>query len=89
LTLEEIGVLEAASGLDADVFSDGKGKDPEEHFLRFAKNGSCVFLDATSGRHSCSVYAARPAICREYPSTHIQQVVCDGRREACLSGHCR
>ena len=83
--MDEIGVLERATGLRADLFTDSQGNEPARHFLRMKRNGDCVFLEVTAGTHSCSVYAARPAICREYPATHPQKTACDRHSGQCLA----
>ncbi len=77
LSANEIIVLEQATGLRADVFTNAKGKVIEEYFLQFQENGNCFFLNENKGCFSCSVYEARPGICRNYPSKPIQKKACD------------
>jgi Fe-S-cluster containining protein len=83
LSAAEIGALEAATGLHPDAFTEKKRTQPEEHFMHFGDDGHCIFLAAASGTHACSVYAARPAICRDYPWTQIQTAACDAHSEKC------
>lgn len=77
LSDHEILVLEKATGLHCDVFTNRKGNEPEEYFLQFKENGYCLFLTENNGSYSCSVYEARPAICQNYPSKPTQKVLCD------------
>jgi uncharacterized protein len=76
-------VLREATGLHPDVFADTKRTDPEERFLRFEENGDCVFLDVAPEAHACRVYAARPAVCRDYPATAPQTEACAAHSERC------
>jgi Fe-S-cluster containining protein len=83
LSVDEVGVLEDATGLHPDAFTDMKRTDPEERFLHFEENGDCVFLDAAAGAHACRVYAARPAVCRDYPGTLRQSEACEAHSARC------
>jgi Fe-S-cluster containining protein len=85
LSVDEVDVLEDATGLHPDVFTDTKRTDPVERFLHFEENGDCVFLDAAPGMHACSVYAARPAVCRDYPGTAPQTDACAAHAERCCA----
>lgn len=80
----EIKALEIFTGLRFDVFTYAKGKAVEEYFLKFKKNGYCYFLNNNNGTYSCSVYEARPSICRNYPSNSSQNKACDANSNACL-----
>ena len=77
LSNNEITLLEKASGLQRDVFTNQKGNDPEEYFLQFKENGFCFFLNEINGSFSCGVYEARPEICQNYPSKPTQKDLCD------------
>jgi Fe-S-cluster containining protein len=70
-----------------DVFTNQKREIVEEYFLQFQKNGYCFFLSDKNGSFSCSVYEARPEICRNYPSKPIQQSACDSNRNNFLLNH--
>jgi Fe-S-cluster containining protein len=85
LSAKEIVVLEEATGLDADVFTNAKGKVVEEYFLQFQENGNCFFLNENNGCFFCSVYEARPEACRKYPSKPIQKKTCDANSKKSLS----
>ncbi len=85
LTQSEIHVLEKETGLHSDLFTNGKGKEIEEYFLQFKKNGHCHFLNEINGGFSCSVYAARPGICKTYPSRPTQQNLCDTHKKKFIS----
>ena len=81
LTSNEISLLEKASGLSADLFTNGKGLEVEEYFLQFKENGYCLFLTEDNGSFSCSVYESRPEICKNYPAEPTQIVACKANRE--------
>ena len=84
LSNNEISSLEEATGLRYDVFTNQKGTKVEEYFLQFKENGYCFFLDEDNGSFSCSVYAARPEICKNYPSKPTQQDACKANMEKFL-----
>lgn len=77
LSSDEMILLEKATGLLFEVFTNRKGKDVEEYFLQFKDNGYCFFLNESNGSFSCDVYEARPAICQNYPSKPTQKNLCD------------
>jgi Fe-S-cluster containining protein len=77
LSNNDISIIEKATGLLHDVFTNKKGNEPEEYFLQFKENGYCLFLAENNGSFSCSVYEARPAICQSYPSKLSQKELCD------------
>nr|MBF0222091.1 YkgJ family cysteine cluster protein [Desulfobulbaceae bacterium] len=81
LSENEIRSLEKETGKDPDLFTNKKGRSVEEYFLQFKKNGECCFLVEGNGVFSCSVYDARPEICRNYPSRLIQKDVCEAKRK--------
>ncbi len=83
----EIDALEKFTGLRFDVFTDPKGKAAEGYILKFKENGDCYFLNVNNGIHSCGVYEARLAICRNYPSEPSQHEVCDANKKECLSNN--
>jgi Fe-S-cluster containining protein len=83
----EIKALEKFTGLRFDVFTNAKGKAVEEYFLKFKKNGVCYFLNTNNGNYSCSVYEARPGICRNYPSNSSQNKACDANSNVCLGNN--
>jgi Fe-S-cluster containining protein len=76
LDADEIALLEPASGLRGDLFTDDAGDESGRRFLRMKRQGECIFLEAAGGAHACGVYDARPAICREYPRTQPQKAAC-------------
>lgn len=67
LSKNEIVLLEQATKYNFDVFTNPIGTPAEGYFLKFQKNGDCVFLTETNGSYSCSVYETRPEICKNYP----------------------
>jgi Fe-S-cluster containining protein len=81
LSEAEITLLEQATGLLSDVFTNRKRKIIEEYFLKFRENGYCYFLDEKNGTYTCRVYECRPDICRTFPSTPIQKKACDNYLE--------
>ncbi len=76
LSVDEIGALSAFTGLEAVAFADSDRNLNPGHFLKFQKSGSCVFLKEEAGNYACSVYEARPGVCRSYPFTPTQDKVC-------------
>jgi uncharacterized protein len=85
----EIHKLEELTGLPGDKFTNSKGEESGEYFLKFKENGDCFFLNKTTGGYSCSVYEARPVKCRAYPSRTDQNEACQGNREMFLTGLAR
>jgi len=85
LTKNEIISLEKLTGLHPDIFTNPKEKIIEEYFLQFQKNGHCFFLREKNGCFACTVYEARPVICRNYPSKPGQKVACDANKEKFLT----
>lgn len=81
----EIDVLERATTLHLDAFTNSKGKAAEGYFMQFQANGDCYFLDEENGGYSCGVYEARPGICKKYPSKPKQKEACCANREKSLS----
>ncbi len=84
LSKNEINSLEQATGLHFNVFTNQKEKVFEEYFFKFQENGNCFFLNENDGSYSCAVYAARPGICKNYPSKPRQKEACDANREKFL-----
>jgi Fe-S-cluster containining protein len=84
LSKNETYLLEQATALHHDEFTNLKDKAVEEYFLQFQENGDCVFLNENNGRYSCGVYDARPEICRNYPSKPEQKEACHANRERSL-----
>jgi Fe-S-cluster containining protein len=76
LSESEIVLLEEATGLRSDVFTNRKRKTIEEYFLKFRENGYCYFLNEKNDTYTCRVYESRPDICRNFPSTIIQKKAC-------------
>ena len=85
LSGNEITSLENLTGLQANLFTNPKGKEIEEYFLQFKENGDCFFLVDEKGIYSCGVYEARPKICKNYPSEPRQKKVCDAHMGKFLS----
>ena len=77
LSQEDMERLQGHTGLDSEAFTNGNGKAVEEYFLKFQANGDCVFLKNEGGHYACSVYEARPDLCRSYPSSAVQIKFCD------------
>jgi Fe-S-cluster containining protein len=73
----EIVALEKASGLPRKSFTNTKDQEAGEFFIQFQKNGYCLFLIENNGSFSCSVYEARPDVCRSYPSNPTQKALCE------------
>lgn len=80
----EVAVLAEASGLDPEVFAHRKGEDSDEYFLKFKDNGDCYFLSDDEDSAGCSVYEARAAVCRAYPSKPPQNDRCAEHQERVL-----
>jgi len=76
LSQDDIKTLENFTGLTTDEFTNNVDKAGEKRFMKFQENGDCIFLKITDGGGLCSVYKARPATCRSYPSTDIQRETC-------------
>jgi uncharacterized protein len=76
LSKDDIKTLENFTGLTSEEFTDNIDKAGEKRFMKFQENGDCIFLTMIDGAYSCSVYEARSAICRGYPSTGIQRKSC-------------
>jgi len=76
LSQNDIKSLENFTGLTSEEFTDNIDKAGKKRFMKFKKNGDCIFLDIIDGSYSCSVYEARPVVCRGYPSTDIQRETC-------------
>ncbi len=85
LSNNEMDLLEKMTGVRSDVFTNPKGTEVEEYFLQFQENGYCFFLNENNGCFSCSVYEARPKICKNYPSQPIQKDFCDANNEKFLN----
>ncbi|ABW68691.1 YkgJ family cysteine cluster protein [Desulfosudis oleivorans] len=76
LSQDDIKALENFTGLTPEAFADNVDKAGEKRFMKFQENGDCIFLNIIDGASLCSVYEARPAACRDYPSTDIQRETC-------------
>jgi Fe-S-cluster containining protein len=87
LSKNEIHVLEQATALHSDVFTNTKSKIDEEYFMQFQANGDCYFLNQHHGRYSCGVYEARPGICKNYPAKPGQKEACYAHRGKSLSNN--
>ncbi len=85
LSKSEIDSLERLAGLPFDDFVNRKGEAVEEYFLKFTENGDCFFLKKKDGSYSCTVYEARPAICKNYPSRPRQKEACEANQKKTLS----
>ncbi len=77
LSSDEINALEKLTGLPLDEFTSSKGKDVEEYFLQLKENGYCLFLKEDKNSFYCSVYEARPELCRIYPAKPAEIDVCN------------
>lgn len=76
LPQDDIKLLENFTGLTSEEFTNNIDKAAKKRFMKFQKNGDCIFLNIIDGSYSCSVYEARPGTCRNYPSTDIQRETC-------------
>ena len=76
LPQEDIKALETITGLMVEEFTNKVDEAGDKRFLKFKKNGDCIFLAMIDGAYSCSVYKARPLTCRSYPYTDIQKETC-------------
>jgi len=76
LSQDDIKSLENFTGLTLEEFTENIDKAAKKRFMKFQKNGDCIFLNIIDGSYSCSVYEARPVTCRDYPSTDIQIETC-------------
>jgi len=55
-------------GLRMKDFAEPDGFDPQTgKFSLRKKGGMCMFLEKEGSAYSCSIYDARPDICRKYP----------------------
>jgi Fe-S-cluster containining protein len=88
LSPKEILSIEKVTGLCSEVFVNQKGENVEEYFLKFQDNGYCFFLNEENGSFFCEVYAARPLICKNFPSEPSQQDVCNANSERLLGNTC-
>lgn len=76
LSENEIGALSLFTGLESESFADtDRGANPRR-FLKFQESGNCIFLRETDGNYACSVYEARPSVCRNYPFTTVEDDIC-------------
>ena len=70
LTRKDVGKIEEA-GYSIEEFLEPSNNSSTHTVgcLKKRKDGSCVFLkfDAQQKRHKCSIYSARPTLCRVYP----------------------
>jgi Fe-S-cluster containining protein len=85
LSKNEINLLEKVAGVHSSVFTNLKDYEVEGYFLQFQENGHCFFLNEINGNFSCSIYEARPEICKNYPSKPEQQGYCDANSKKFLS----
>ena len=76
LSQDDVKLLETFTGLTSEEFSNNSDLAGEKRFMKFQENGDCIFLNLIDGTYSCSVYEARSATCRGYPSTDIQNETC-------------
>ena len=76
LSHDDISMIENLTGLTSEEFTNNIDKAGEERFMKFKKNGDCIFLDIIDDAYSCSVYEARSVTCKGYPSTDIQKETC-------------
>jgi len=77
VSASEITRLEKYTGLTFDQFTNPKGKAAEDgYFLLSLDNGSCLFLGEKDGHASCTVYEARPDICKAYPVNEKHLAYC-------------
>ncbi|MBW2410739.1 MAG: YkgJ family cysteine cluster protein [Deltaproteobacteria bacterium] len=76
LSQNDIKTLEIFTGQTSEEFTSNIDKAGEKRFMKFQENGDCIFLNMIDGAYSCSVYEARSATCRDYPSTDIQRETC-------------
>jgi Fe-S-cluster containining protein len=59
---------------------------PEKHqragfyIIRHAENGDCVFLERQDEDYHCNIYSDRPNICRNFPSSQTETMVCSQLR---------
>ncbi len=68
LSENDIHSLEQVTKSHFDVFTNPMYKIGKGYFLQFQENGDCFFLNENNDSYSCSVYEARPEICKNYPS---------------------
>lgn len=76
LTTDDVARLVAFTGHDADAFTHVSDEATGERFLQFQENGHCIFHRLQDGRYLCSVYEARSALCRGYPTSEAQHQTC-------------
>ena len=70
LTKKDIQQIQKAGHLTDDFLEANKISDSSSlGSLKTRPDGSCIFLtqDKDQNKHNCSIYTARPALCRLYP----------------------
>ena len=76
LSPDSVKTLEDFTGMSSEEFSNNSDKAGLNRFMKFQDNGDCIFLKNEKGNYLCSVYEARSATCRCYPTTDIQNETC-------------
>ncbi|MGB1198451.1 MAG: YkgJ family cysteine cluster protein [Thalassotalea sp.] len=65
-----------ATDLSPSQIAHSDRQEQAGYFLQFKDNGECIFLTYSDSSYSCSVYHARPSICRSYPKGKSQLTTC-------------
>lgn len=81
LPQDEIEVIEQYTGLNSASFMNAIGTPEDGYFLKFKENGSCIFLEESKHKYSCSIYEVRSELCRNYPSNPVQDKACIAKRQ--------
>nr|WP_281401848.1 YkgJ family cysteine cluster protein [Thalassotalea piscium] len=76
MTKEDTDRLIEFTKLSLDQIGYSDQNEKPGYFLQFKDNGECKFLTSSNGNFYCSVYQARPALCRSYPKEESQYKVC-------------
>ena len=76
ITEEDIDRLIDFTDLSLDQIGYSDRQDKPGYFLQFKETGECIFLTSSEDNFYCSVYQARPALCRSYPKEESQYKVC-------------
>ena len=77
ITKEDIERLIDFTQLPLSQIANSDRADKPGYFLQFKENGECIFLTSSNNNYYCSVYQARPSLCRSYPKEESQFKVCN------------
>lgn len=76
LSSDEIASIAEFKQLKPKQFINSKGPKIDGYFLKYKKNGDCIFLNTATSNFFCEIYEVRPKICKDYPSNYKQNEFC-------------